>query len=52
MIWTKDKSKGVIKNNNYVNLFNWLTFSFVELLTTSISRGRVLVVAKYSIAGS
>lgn len=29
-----------------------LTFSFVELLTTSISRGRVLVVAKYSTAGS
>lgn len=29
-----------------------LTFSFVELLTTSMSRGRVLEVAKYSIAGS
>jgi len=28
------------------------TFSFVELLTTSISLGRVLEVAKYSIAGS
>lgn len=29
-----------------------LTFSFVDPLATSISRGKHLVVAKYSIAGS
>lgn len=29
-----------------------LTFSFVELFTTSTSRGKDLEVAKYSIAGS
>jgi len=28
------------------------TFSFVEVLTTSISRGKLLEVAKYSMAGS
>lgn len=38
--------------DNGLGTLEELTFSFVELLTTSTSLGRALDVAKYSIAGS